>query len=219
MSSASRIESCGAAKQATALKKQARKISRIILRESRSLTRCESGAISLFFDFAAPRNDARFCACGFRLGDLAIAIVKQRQACPADLIVRPQIDCFFSRFDRFRKTAELPQRHTERMPAVEELRVEIHAALIFFRGAFELAEREIAIRIVENFVDGFAHVEITAVQSARARLRDVCAATPGMRLRFFGARTTSERAACPSRIPCHRSAAACLNKREARPLQ
>jgi hypothetical protein len=108
-----------------------------------------------FRDFPAPGENFRLCARSFGFLDVAGAIVKQRETGPADLIVRLELHCFLSRFDCLRKTANLHQCHSQRVPAVEKAWVELDAAPVLLDRAFQLPNGEVAIGIVKNFVAGF----------------------------------------------------------------
>src|SRR5438552_8653392 len=47
--------------------------------------------VALFFrDFSTPGKNLRLRPGGFSFFDVAVAIVKQRQTCPTDLVVRPK---------------------------------------------------------------------------------------------------------------------------------
>src|SRR5262249_481408 len=89
---------------------------------------------------------------GFGFLDVAGTIVKQRKTCPADLVVRPQFDSAFAGFDRFLETAELHQRHTERVPAIEKIGIKLHAKPILLDRAAQIADGDVAAGVVKNFV-------------------------------------------------------------------
>ncbi len=110
---------------------------------------------SLLRDFSTPRQYLRFRASCFSFLDVASAVVEQRQTRPTDLVVRPKLDRFFSRFDCFVKSAELHQRHAERVPAIEEIWIEIDTPPVLLDRALELAYSEIPIRVVKNLVARF----------------------------------------------------------------
>ena len=111
-------------------------------------------------DFASPAQDLRFRARGFGFLDVASAIVKERKTCPADLIVRPKLDCSLAGLDRFVEATEFHQRHAERVPAVKKVRVELDAMAILFDRSFQFAHGEVAARRVENFINRMlCHVE------------------------------------------------------------
>src|SRR5437016_2484352 len=54
-------------------------------------------------NFPAPAQNLRLRPCRFGFLDVAGAIVKQREACPTDLIVGPKLHGFFACFNRFCK--------------------------------------------------------------------------------------------------------------------
>ena len=108
-------------------------------------------------DLAAPTQNLRFGAGGFGFLDVACAIVKQRQACPGNLIVRTKCHGFFSRFDRFDEAAELHQRHTERVPAVEKSGIDLSTMPVFFDSVFQIAYSKITVRVVKNFLERLFH--------------------------------------------------------------
>src|SRR5207245_8138655 len=88
----------------------------------------------------------------FSFLDVADAIVKQRKTSPADLIVRAELDSFLSRFGRLRKTPQFHQRHAECVPAVEEIGRHLNAPPIFCHSAFQVADSEVAVRIVKDLI-------------------------------------------------------------------
>ena len=96
-------------------------------------------------DLTAPGKDLGFGAGGFGFLDVAVAIVEKRKARPGDLIVRPELRCLFAGLDRFREAPGFHQGHAERMPAVKKCRIELDAAPVFLDGAFQLANRQIAV--------------------------------------------------------------------------
>ena len=89
----------------------------------------------LFCDLAAPAQDFGFRACGFCFLDIAGAVVKQRKTCPPDLIVRPQFYCAFAGFNRFLESPELHQSHPQGVPAIEKIRVKLHAPPVLLSRA------------------------------------------------------------------------------------
>jgi hypothetical protein len=106
-------------------------------------------------DLSAPREDLRFCPRCFGFLNVAVPIIKKRQTGPADLIVGAQRGRAFTRFDCIRKSSQFHQRHAERVPAIEKLRIHFDAAAVFFHCALQLANGEITVRVVESFVARF----------------------------------------------------------------
>src|SRR5204863_1291861 len=105
----------------------------------------------LFFgDLTAPAQNFCFCAGGFRFLDVASAIVKQRKTCPADLVVRPQFYRSFAGLDCFIESAELHQRHPERVPAIEKIGIKLHASPVFLDRAAQIADGYVAAGVVKN---------------------------------------------------------------------
>src|SRR6516165_4839213 len=58
----------------------------------------------------------------------------------------------FARLDRFVEVAKFHQSHAKRVPAVEEIGIDIYAAPIFRHGVFQIANGEIAVGVVKDFV-------------------------------------------------------------------
>src|SRR5256885_9517688 len=136
-------------------------------------TRCRSlslltPTLFTFRNLPTPRENLRFRSGRFRFLDVAVAIVKKRQAGPADLIVRPQFGGAFSRFNCFRKSSDFHQRHSEGVPAVKKFRIDLYAPPILLDRALQFSSRKITIRVVEDFV-ARCHVQISSGLSAGSR--------------------------------------------------
>src|SRR5262249_18854044 len=110
-------------------------------------------SLQLFFrDLTAPAQNFCFCPCGFRFLDVAGTIVKQREACPADLVVRPQCYRPLAGFDRFLESPELHQRHSKGMPAIEKIRIKLYAPPVLLDRAVQIADGNVAAGLVKNLV-------------------------------------------------------------------
>src|SRR5207245_11607963 len=77
---------------------------------------------TLFFrDLPAPAQYLCFRSSGFRFSNVASAIVKQRQTCPPDLIVRAKLDSLLTGINGLVETSEFHSRHTECVPPIEKI--------------------------------------------------------------------------------------------------
>jgi hypothetical protein len=106
----------------------------------------------VFFDFAAPTEDAGLASGGFGFLDLAVFDVADAEAAPGELIVGAQFGEPDRGGDGLGVAAELHQRHGKRVPGVGKLGVEFRAAPVFFHGGFQVAEGKVAVGVVKKFL-------------------------------------------------------------------
>src|SRR5208337_3230652 len=90
-------------------------------------------SVSFLFNLSTPREDARFPAGSLGLLDVAVAHVKKRQAGPRELVIWLQLHAAQAGLDGLLVPAGLHQRHPERVPAFEVVRVNLHTTPVLLR--------------------------------------------------------------------------------------
>lgn len=103
-------------------------------------------------DLSAPGQDLGLGPGRLGFFDVAVPVVKEGKAGPADLIVWAQRRCRFSSFNCLWKSPQFHQSHAQGMPAIKEIGVDFDASAIFRDRVFKFANGEIPIRVIEDIL-------------------------------------------------------------------
>ena len=109
------------------------------------------------FDFSAPGQDAGLSTCGFGLLDLVVSDMEEREAGPRQHVLRAKFHGPQAGLNRLGIVSVFHKRHSQRMPAIEKIRIQLHAAAVFFNGSLEIANRYVAGGIVEYLLNFRQH--------------------------------------------------------------
>lgn len=130
------------------------------LQEAGRITHCSCawGACSGFRflgHLAAQRQNARLAFGVLGLGDLVIGDIHLAESRPGEQVVGAKGGGHQAGSDGLLDAAGLHQRHAQRVPTVEELRVQFHAATVERDGGLQIPYSQVTAGFVKKGVDGF----------------------------------------------------------------